>query len=95
MLRGRDIKRYHYEFADQYLITTHNGYKSEGIDIPRIDVNKYPAIKEWLSSFEPKLSKRADQGNTPYNLRDCAYMGDFSQPKIVLGGNFRQSKVRI
>ena len=57
VLRGRDIKRYHYEFADQYLITTHNGYKSEGIDIPRIDVNKYPAIKEWLSSFEPKLSK--------------------------------------
>ncbi|MCM0690183.1 Eco57I restriction-modification methylase domain-containing protein [Bifidobacterium sp. M3-N-101] len=85
VLRGRDIKRYHYEFADQYLITTHNGYKSEGIDIPRIDVNKYPATKEWLSSFEPKLSKRADQGNTPYNLRDCAYMGDFSQPKIVWG----------
>ncbi|WP_236717833.1 hypothetical protein, partial [Bifidobacterium breve] len=38
-----------------------------------------------MSSFEPKLSKRADQGNTPYNLRDCAYMGDFSQPKIVWG----------
>lgn len=85
MLRGRDIKRYHYEFADQYMIATHNGYKYDDTVFPRVDVEKYPAVKEWLSSFEPKLSERADQGDTPYNLRKCAYMGDFSQPKIVWG----------
>lgn len=85
VLRGRDIKRYHYEFADQYMIATHNGYKYDDTVFPRVDVEKYPAVKEWLSSFEPKLSERADQGDTPYNLRKCAYMGDFSQPKIVWG----------
>ncbi|WP_190972909.1 Eco57I restriction-modification methylase domain-containing protein [Bifidobacterium rousetti] len=85
VLRGRDIKRYSYEFADCYLVTTHNGYKNDGTEVQRVDVDRYPAIKEWLESFEPKLSKRADQGDTPYNLRDCAYMGDFSQPKIVWG----------
>ena len=85
VLRGRDIKRYHYEFADQYMIATHNGYKYDDTVFPRVDVEKYPAVKEWLSSFEPKLSERADQGDTPYNLRKCAYMGDFSQPKIMWG----------
>ena len=28
------------------------------------------------------IAKRADQGDTPYNLRSCAYMDDFSKPKI-------------
>ena len=31
ILRGRDIKRYGYEFADLYLINTHNGIKEKGI----------------------------------------------------------------
>ena len=30
-----------------------------------------------------KLTKRADKGITPYNLRNCAYMNDFSMQKIV------------
>ncbi|MCF0236911.1 MAG: restriction endonuclease, partial [Bacteroidaceae bacterium] len=25
----------------------------------------------------------ADQGDTPYNLRNCAYMEDFQKPKII------------
>ena len=31
ILRGRDIKRYGYDFADLYLINTHNGVKEKGI----------------------------------------------------------------
>lgn len=41
ILRGRDIKRYGYNWADLWLINTHNGVKGA---IPRIDVNDYPAI---------------------------------------------------
>ena len=26
---------------------------------------------------------RSDQGDTPYNLRNCAYLEDFNKPKIV------------
>ena len=29
------------------------------------------------------ISNRSDKGDTPYNLRNCAYWGDFARPKIV------------
>jgi tRNA1(Val) A37 N6-methylase TrmN6 len=91
ILRGRDIKRYGFDWsADLYLIAAHNGYKGE----PRIDINKYLAIKDWLDkggvAYNGKiykgyeqLAKREDQGDTPYNLRSCVYMDDFSRPKII------------
>lgn len=79
-MRGRDIKRYSYDWAGLWLINTHNGVKGK---IPRIDINDYPAIKAHLDQFWDKIQTRADQGDTPYNLRNCAYLDDFSQPKIV------------
>ena len=80
ILRGRDIKRYSYDWAGLWLINTHNGVKGK---IPRIDINDYPAIKAHLDKFWDKIQTRADQGDTPYNLRNCAYSDDFSQPKIM------------
>ena len=81
VLRGRDIKRYGYEFADLWLINTHNGIKEK--EIPRIDVEKdYPAVKKHLDEYWDKIEKRADQGDTPYNLRNCAYLDDFFKPKL-------------
>ena len=81
MLRGRDIKRYTYEFADKWLINTHNGVKSKNID--PIDINNYPAIKKHLDQYSTEITKRLDQGDTPYNLRACAYLEDFEKPKII------------
>ena len=81
ILRGRDIKRYGYDFADLYLINTHNGVKEKGIK--RINIEDYPAVKAHLDLFYPQLEKRADQGGTPYNLRNCAYIEDFYKQKIV------------
>ncbi|MBQ6704742.1 MAG: hypothetical protein IJN19_01865 [Opitutales bacterium] len=81
ILRGRDIKRYSYNFADLWLINTHNGIKEKGI-LP-VNIEEFPAIKAHLDSFGDKLKKRTDKGNTPYNLRNCAYMEDFSKQKIV------------
>ena len=80
ILRGRDIKRYGYDWANLWLINTHNGIK--GIK-PRIDINDYPAVKAHLDQYWDKISKRADKGDTPYNLRNCAYLDDFLQPKIM------------
>ena len=31
ILRGRDIKRYGYDFADLWLINSHNGIKEKGV----------------------------------------------------------------
>ena len=44
ILRGRDIKRYGYEFADQYLLAL---FPSR-----RYDIDNYPAIKEYLISAD-------------------------------------------
>ena len=71
ILRGRDIKRYGYDWADLWIINTHNGIKGK---LPRVDVNEYPAIKAHLDQYWDKISTRADKGDTPYNLRNCAYM---------------------
>jgi len=81
ILRGRDIKRYGYDFADLYLINTHNGVKEKGIK--RIHIEDYPAVKAHLDWYYPQLEKRADKGDTPYNLRNCAYIEDFYKQKIV------------
>ena len=81
ILRGRDIKRYGYDWAGLYLIATHNGIPEKGIK--RIDIENYPSIKRHLDAYWDKISSRSDKGDTPYNLRSCAYMDDFDKPKIV------------
>ncbi|MFG6623037.1 TaqI-like C-terminal specificity domain-containing protein [Weissella confusa] len=94
ILRGRDIFRDEIHFENIFLINTHNGYTdSEGNIVPRIDIDDYPAIKNWLdngswnsspskgNNYE-RLKKRTDQGDTPYNLRSLAYMDDFFKPKV-------------
>ena len=80
ILRGRDIKRYGYEWANLWLINTHNGVKGR---IPRIRIEDYPAVKAHLDMYWDKIKDRADQGDTPYNLRNCAYLEEFFKPKIV------------
>ncbi|MGV0945544.1 TaqI-like C-terminal specificity domain-containing protein, partial [Empedobacter falsenii] len=81
ILRGRDIKKYSYDFADLWLITSHNGIKEKGIK--PIDINDYPSIKAHLDQFYSQLEKRSDKGDTPYNLRNCAYMDDFNSQNIA------------
>ncbi len=75
LLRGRDINKYSYDFADKWLINAHNN--------PPIDINNYSAIKEHLDQFYPQLEKRTDKGATPYNLRNCAYLKEFEKDKII------------
>ncbi|MBM0599447.1 class I SAM-dependent DNA methyltransferase [Helicobacter pylori] len=86
ILRGKDIKRYSYEWAHLWVINTHNGYTSAfKSKIPPIDIEKYPAIKAHLDSHYNAITTRCDQGDTPYHLRNCAYLEDFEKEKIVYG----------
>ncbi|GAA7377054.1 class I SAM-dependent DNA methyltransferase [Helicobacter pylori] len=86
ILRGKDIKRYSYEWAGEYLINTHNGYTSNlKSKIPPIDIEKYPATKAHLDAHYDIIATRCDQGDTPYHLRNCAYLEDFEKEKIVYG----------
>jgi adenine-specific DNA-methyltransferase len=91
VLRGKDIDKYKIKWANYWLITTHNGYKievkkdnkTEIYKVPRVDVNDFPAIKEHLNIYISQLEKRQDQGDTPYNLRSCAYQAEFKKEKII------------
>jgi hypothetical protein len=94
ILRGRDIKRYRYEWAGLWLLNVHNGSK----DVAPVNISDYPAIMHHLDSIEQLresgklgnaaknrkgLFQRDDQGVTPYNLRNCAYLDEFEKEKIV------------
>ena len=88
VLRGKDIRRYRANWAGMWIIDTHNGYD----DVPAIDIDQYPAIKNHLNNWWDKLKKRYDRGRTPYNLRSCAYHSDFDKEKLLwieLVGNGR------
>jgi type I restriction-modification system DNA methylase subunit len=79
ILRGRDIQKYYVNFSDLYLINSHNGYKN----IPKINIEDYPAIKAHLDQHYAKIEKRYDKGESPYNLRNCAYVNVFFEEKIM------------
>ncbi|WQY10959.1 class I SAM-dependent DNA methyltransferase [Helicobacter pylori] len=84
ILRGKDIKRYSYEWAGEWVINTHNGYTSATKSkIPPIDIEKYPATKAHLDAHWDTIATRSDQGDTPYHLRNCAYLENFEKEKIV------------
>ena len=84
LLRGRDIKRYHVQWAGLYMLAT--GYD---LDIP----NQYPAIYNHLKTTGEQIEKnkkrgkglfnRDDQGANWWNLRACAYYPEFEKAKIV------------
>ena len=78
ILRGRDIKRYGYEWAGLWLIGTHNGIKGQ---LERIHIEDYPSVKAHLDKYWDEISKRSDKGDTPYNLRNCAYWANSSRPR--------------
>ena len=75
LLRGRDIKKYEYIFSDKWLINLHNN--------PTVNIDDYPSLKEYLDTYIDKLESRSDKGDTPYNLRNCAYLDDFEKEKII------------
>ena len=83
ILRGRDIKRYGYEFADLYIITTFPSLK--------IDIESYPAVKQHLLSFGyDRLKQTGEKGsrkktnNKWFETQDSiGYWEDFSKQKIV------------
>lgn len=84
MVRGEDLKKFTIN-NHVWLLNIHNGLKEE--KLPAIDINNYPAVKKRLDNerIHAKLVKREDQGDTPYNLRNCAYLHEFEKPKIMWG----------
>ena len=81
LLRGRFVERYGANWDGTWMINTHNGVKAQSI--PPADVKRYPPIWKHLLRYEKALSKREDKGEHWSNLRNCAYLQEFSKPKII------------
>lgn len=73
ILRGRDVHKFHAEWANLWLIVTKNG----------VNIKDYPAVYQHLKSFSPSIKKRADQGENWWNLRACNYYHLFDEEKII------------
>ena len=89
-LRGRDVKRWQVNFAEQYLVTiessenqTHPWSEKSAEEAEQIFANTYPAIHAHFEPFRAHLIKRSDQGKYFWELRACTYWEEFQQPKIV------------
>lgn len=80
-LRGRNIKQYKISWEGFFLINSHNGLKDKGI--APVDIHHYQPIKDYLDAYYDRLEGRTDKGMTPYNLRNCTYLKDFTQKKII------------
>ena len=91
ILRGRDIKRYTYEFADLYIIAT--------FPAKHYNIDDYPAIKAHLLSYGierleqtgkeytingEKIKARKKTNNQWFETQDSiSYWDDFSKQKIL------------
>ena len=93
ILRGRDIVRYGYSFADKWLISTFPAL--------HLDIDDYPVVRDYLLSFDKRILEQSGEhdidgikgknarkrtGNAWFETQDqIAYWSLFSQPKIVWG----------
>ena len=91
ILRGRDIKRYAYEWAELWLIAT---FPSR-----HYNIDEYPAVKQYLLSFGverleqtgkthivngEKVKARKRTSNKWFETQDSiSYWEDFSKPKVM------------
>ena len=79
ILRGRDIKRYGYEWADLYLIAT--------FPARHYNINDYPAVKDYLLSFAEDNLRDAG-----YDWVADHYLADFCKQKLSQTGKFVEIK---
>ena len=75
ILRGRDIKRYGYDWANLYLIATFPAH--------HYDIEDYPSVKDYLLSFAEKNLR-----NAGYDWIADNYLADFCKQKLAQTGKF-------
>ena len=83
ILRGRDIRRYGYDWAGLYIIGTFPALK--------LDIESYPSLKQYFLDFGyDRLKQTGDKGarkktsNQWFEIQDSiSYWEEFEKPKIV------------
>src|SRR5690606_31257077 len=82
LIRGRELNKYYTNVSDNYIIFSRRG----------ININDYPAIKDYLMQFyeklKPKKNRSEKTGRKPgdykwYEIQDnTAYYEEFSKEKL-------------
>ncbi|WP_237013016.1 class I SAM-dependent DNA methyltransferase [Helicobacter pylori] len=82
ILRGKDIKRYSYEWAHLWVIATFPSLK--------LAIDDYPSLKTYLSQFRPRIDQSGEKdcrkktNNQWFETQDTiAYHEEFEKEKIV------------
>jgi len=99
ILRGRDISRYYFDWADLWLIKIESGYtnanKRKDEKPEEFLRRKFPSLENHFNQILQKMQKgelnykgkgllnRDDQGDYWWELRDCVYYDEFEKPKII------------
>ena len=84
-LHGQDIRRWHVDTPQQWLIFTHRG----------ITINDYPAILKYLEKHKEPLSKRKGKQEwyeLPASLKDAER---FAQPKLVCPNTYNHQTFAV
>ncbi|MGC9315978.1 MAG: Eco57I restriction-modification methylase domain-containing protein, partial [bacterium] len=82
LLRGRDIKKFRADWKGLWLIATFPAL--------HLDINKYPAVRDYLKSFGKRLEQSGEKGcrkktnNKWFETQDTiAYHAEFEKEKII------------
>lgn len=76
-LRGENIRRWRVESEGLFLINTPKG---------KVDIEDYPAVRDWLLPFKAELEKRATrQAWFELQQAQLAYQSKFATSKIIYG----------
>jgi hypothetical protein len=82
LLRGRDVKKFYFDYQDLWIIGTFPSKK--------IDIDNYSAIKDYLLSFGKALEQTGIKGSRKktsgkwFEIQDSiSYWEDFEKPKII------------
>jgi adenine-specific DNA-methyltransferase len=79
-LRGRDVRRWRVEWAGLHVIFTRRG----------IHIDRYRAVKSYLSQFKDRLAPGVPGGRKPgnyewYEIQDTIdYYAEFEKPKVIV-----------
>lgn len=90
MLRGRDVQRYYYEHSDLYLIATFPSLN--------LDIEEYPAIKNHLSEYLPKIKQTGEsfinsEGKKEKTRKKTSGKWFETQDSIAYWENFNDDKI--
>ena len=80
-LRGRDVKRWHIDSQDLWIIFIRRG----------VDIEKFPAVRDYLYRYKKRLTPGGKGGRKSgsyqwYEIQDATgYWEEFEKPKIIWG----------